>query len=219
MMRIERGFLLTMTAGLLLCGCAHQYRSSKSMNIPESAENISPLQTGELVPEVTLTSVEGSRVALRKLLGRPTILVFYRGGWCPYCNLQLSGLQTIEAELKDMGFVVFAVSPDLPGSLRSSSKKESLTYTLLSDSDMDAAKAFGIAFRVDNETIEKYKGYNIDLEAASGRTHHLLPVPSVFVIDSDGVIRFAHANPDYKVRLSPEEIMSAAKALKKEEQK
>jgi peroxiredoxin len=189
------------------------------MNIPESAENISPLQAGTLVPDVTLTTVEGSSVALHSLLERSTILVFYRGGWCPYCNLQLSGLQTIEAELKDMGFAVFAVSPDLPESLRSSSSKESLSYTLLSDSDMDAAKAFGIAFRVDDETIEKYKGYNIDLEAASGRTHHLLPVPSVFVIDRDGVIRFAHANPDYKVRLSPEEVMSAAKALIKEKQK
>jgi peroxiredoxin len=118
-----------------------------------------------------------------------------------------------------MGFAVLAVSPDLPESLRSSADKESLTYTLLSDSDMNAAKAFGIAFHVDDETVEKYKDFNIDLEAASGRMHHLLPVPSVFIIDRDGVILFAHANPDYKVRLSPEEVMSAAKALNKGEQK
>jgi peroxiredoxin len=82
---------------------------------------------------------------------------------------------------------------------------------LLSDAQMNAARAFGIAFRVDDATVQKYKEYNIDLEAASGATHHELPVPAVFIIDRNGVIRFAHWDPDYKVRMKGEEILAAAR--------
>jgi len=90
--------------------------------------------------------------------------------------------------------------------------KHQLTYTLLSDHAMIAARAFGIAFRVDEATLDEYMGYGIDLEAASGETHHLLPVPAVFIVGRDEIIKFSYANPDYKVRLAPGDLLDAARA-------
>jgi peroxiredoxin len=87
-----------------------------------------------------------------------------------------------------------------------------MSYILLSDSSMETARAFGIAFEVDPPMLEKLASYNIDIEGASGQTHHLLPVPSVFLVGTDGIIDFVYANPDYKVRLEPEVLLAAAKA-------
>lgn len=204
---------IAMTAAILLVGCTAMRQGSPLPPAAESAEAVSPLAVGATVPDVILTGTDGQPVALREQLDTPVVLVFYRGGWCPYCNLQLAGLQEIEDDLQALGVRILAVSPDLPENLLSTVAKESLAYTLLSDSAMKAARAFGIAFRVDDATIEKYKGYNIDLEAASGQSHHLLPVPAVFIIGTDGVISFVYANADYKVRLAPEKLLAAAKRV------
>jgi peroxiredoxin len=101
---------------------------------------------------------------------------------------------------------------DQPSKLKATPDHEKVHYRLLSDSDAAAAKAFGIAFKVDDATVEKYKGYGINLETASGKNHHILPHSAVFVADTNGVIRFAHVNPDYKVRLEPKTILEAAQA-------
>ena len=117
--------------------------------------------------------------------------------------------------LKAAGIQMLAISIDQPSKLKETPHRESLSYTLLSDPDAKAAEAFGIAFRVPDDLVKKYKdSYNIDLEAASGRTHHKLPHPSVFVVGTDGMIRFAHVNEDYKVRMEPGKILEAAKAAK-----
>ena len=180
--------------------------------IPDAAEKVTPLAVGSKVPKVSVTTLEGKVVDFPKLLSaQPTVLIFYRGGWCPFCNRQMSGLQSIEGELKKLGYRIIAVSPDRPEELKKSLGKHKLTYQLLSDSPMEAAKAFGVAFRVDDGTLAKYKGFGIDLEVASGQKHHYLPVPSVFLIGTDGVIKFRSSNPDYKVRLSNEDLLAAAR--------
>lgn len=179
----------------------------------DSAQDIRPLLIGSSVPDLTLQAADGNRYDLNAAIGRkPTVVIFYRGGWCPYCNMQLGQLQTLEPELLKLGYQILAISPDRPENLVESVEQHTLSYTLLSDHAMKAARAFGIAFRVDDGTIETYKGYNIDLEAASGEKHHLLPVPAVFILGTDGAIRFTYANPDYKVRLAPEVVLAAAKA-------
>jgi peroxiredoxin len=144
---------------------------------------------------------------------RPAILVFYRGGWCPYCNTQLSELRLITAEAEALGYQVIAISPDRPEELAKTMTKDKLDYTLLSDSKADALRAFGIGFRVDDATIEKYKGYGIDLEKSSGESHHALPVPSVFIVDAAGVLQFSYVHPDYKVRVPAGVVLAAAKAI------
>ena len=94
-----------------------------------------------------------------------------------------------------------------------SKRKHDLGYVLLSDSDAEAAAAYGIAFRVDADTVERNKGYDIDLEEASGRSHHVLPVPSVFLVDGDGRVVWRYSNPDYKVRPDNEDLLAAARRV------
>jgi peroxiredoxin len=175
--------------------------------------NSTPLTVGAAIPDVTLRTEDDKEVSLRKLVSeKPTVLIFYRGGWCPYCTKHLHALAGIEKELQVAGAQLIAISPDQPSKLKETPDREKLHYRLLSDSDAAAARAFGIAFQVDDATVEKYKTYKIDLDAAAGRSHHLLPHPAVFVAGTDGVIRFAHVNHDYKVRLEPEAILKAVQS-------
>ena len=178
-----------------------------------SGEPARPLAVGDAIPDVTLRTEDDQEVRLRKLVSvKPTVLIFYRGGWCPFCTRHLSDLAGIEKDLEAAGAQLLAISMDQPSKLRETPQRDKLGYRLLSDSDAAAAKAFGIAFQVEDALVKKYKdAYRIDLEAASGRTHHLLPHPAVFVADTDGKIRFAHVNPDYKVRLEPAKILEAAR--------
>lgn len=203
-------FLITVSSiGLLL----HTSCTPMSTAVPESAEKVRPLTVGTAAPDMTLSTPDGTPFApLTEAAKQPLVMVFYRGGWCPYCTRHLAELGKIEGELRDMGLRIVAVSPDRPEVLAESMNSNELTYRLLSDSSMAAAKAFGIAFRVDDATVEQYKGYGIDLEAAAGQKHHLLPVPAVFIIGTDGRIRFAYANSDYKVRLSGEALLEAARS-------
>lgn len=175
-----------------------------------------PLGPGQIVPDTALQTQEGKVVSLRELVAlQPAVLIFYRGGWCPYCNKHLAALAEIESQILEAGHRIIAISPDQPSALAATPDREKLGYTLLSDSDAEAAQAFGIAFQVPDDLVDKYKtDYQIDLEAASGRQHHLLPHPAVFVVGTDGIIRFAHVNEDYKVRLEPEKILEAVQTGK-----
>ena len=110
-----------------------------------------------------------------------------------------------------MGYQIIAVSPDRPDRLKESVEKHQLNYVLASDSPMEAARAFGVAFQVDVETVERYRQVGVDLEEVSGEKHHLLPVPSVFIIGTEGIIRFQYVNPDYRVRLSADILLAAAR--------
>lgn len=184
--------------------------------VPTDAREVRPLLPGTELPEATVNTMEGEARSIRELSGgKPSVFIFYRGGWCPYCNAHLSTLGEIEADLTGMGYQVFAISPDQPQKLPETVAKTEISYVLLSDASMEAAKAFGIAFRVDEPTVDRYRGFGIDLEEASGQAHHMLPVPAVFLAGQDGVIAFSHANPDYKVRLDNEVLLAAAKAALK----
>ncbi len=182
--------------------------------VATAADQVHPLLIGTPVPDAALSDVDGKAVSLRAAIaGKPTLLVFYRGSWCPFCNLQLSNLRKIQQNLVDLGYQMIAISPDRPENLRKMLDKNSLTYTLLSDSNIEALKAFGIAFRVDAKTTGLYHGYGIDLDDASGTKNHALPVPSVFIVDDKGVVQFEYVNPDYKVRVPEDVLLAAAKAV------
>ena len=175
-----------------------------------------PLKVGDSIPDVKLRTEDDTEVSLRQLVSeKPAVLVFYRGGWCPFCNRHLQSLAGMEDDLKQAGVQLLAISPDQPAKLKATPERGKLHYRLLSDSDAAAARAFGIVFKVDDQTVEKYRGYGINLEAAAGRNHHLLPHPAVFVASTNGVIRFAHVNPDYQVRLAPARILEATRTAKK----
>ncbi len=207
-------------AALVLFLTGGVYAQKEMQLVPDSPEDVCPLKPGQRVPTVQLTEVSGESVSLDSILsGRKTVLIFYRGGWCPYCNLHLAGLQKIEHDLQDLGFQIVAVSADRPEKLQESIKTQSLTYRLLSDSSMSAAQAVGIAFRLDGATVDRYRNHHMDLEEASGRNHHLLPVPAVFLIDEGSSVRFSHVNPNYRVRLEPSLLLAAARTIVSEDRK
>ncbi len=181
--------------------------------IHAEAEQAQPLMPGMMAPEFTLLDPQGLPVAFDPAgLEQPVIMTFYRGGWCPYCNLHLAEMQRVEEKIREMGYDIWFISVDQPSVLAESLGEPDLEYRVLSDSDLCATRAFGIAFRLPDELVEKYLNYDIDIEGASGRDHHVLPVPSTFIIGTDGVIKFAYSNPDYKVRLPPDVLEAAARA-------
>ena len=183
-------------------------------SLASAPNQVRPLLLGSAMPDVDLKTLDGKPTTLKaQVAGKPTVLVFYRGGWCPFCNLQLSELRLIRKDLDGLGFQMIAISPDLPAELNKTVEKDQLDYTLLSDAKADALRAFGIGYRLDDETYAKYQEYGIDLEKSSGEDHHALPVPSVFIVDADGVLQFSYSHPDYKIRVPGSVILAAAKAI------
>jgi peroxiredoxin len=141
--------------------------------------------------------------------------VFYRGSWCPFCNRQLAALGELQPKLAELGFQILAVSPDTAEGLGKMAGKNHLTYRLLSDRAMVASSAYGVAFRMPEATVASYRSKGVDLAPIPGGEGAWLPVPAVFLIGRDGLIKFAFSNPDYKVRLSSEALLAAAQAAAK----
>jgi peroxiredoxin len=182
--------------------------------IPDSPQEAHPLSVGARAPIFAARTTEG---ALRSFgpdsYKKPTVVLFYRGGWCPYCNVQLSDLRLVEPKLRKSGFEIVFLSTDRPELLYTSLKASDIHYTLLSDSHLEAARAFHVAYHVDDATLSKMQEYGVDLEATTGTKQHELPVPSVFIIDTSGTIRFVYSNPDYKIRLGADALWAAAQPL------
>ncbi|MEO6177960.1 MAG: peroxiredoxin-like family protein [Flavobacterium circumlabens] len=177
--------------------------------VPKSATDIAPLLIGEKIPNSILKSSENATVSLSDVVSKKkTVLVFYRGGWCPYCNLHLSALAEAEKQILDLGYQIVAISPDSPENLRSTAEKDKVQYMLLSDANGVLIKEFGIAF----EAPENYKSV-INVHS-NGMNTSLLPVPSVFVVNTNGDILFEYVSPDFKHRITAELLVSVLKTLK-----
>ncbi|TVQ57501.1 MAG: AhpC/TSA family protein [Phycisphaerales bacterium] len=222
MMTIKTVSVLTLTASLMVVFAAVGCQSPRAGTaevpalaaLPENAEKVNPLDAGERAPNVTVRGVDGRRISTSRVYrDGPTLLIFYRGGWCPFCTRHLAEIGQIEGDLRAMGYQIVGVSPDRPEKLRESLGEHDISYTLLSDSNVELARAFGVAFRVDDETNEMLRGHGIDLEDAAGRSHRVLPIPAVYLIDADGMIRFAQWDPDYRQRLSGDAVLRAAREM------
>ena len=123
--------------------------SASAQEIPDDPSKVHPILINSIVPDVSVKTINGEQVALRKVVAeKPSVLVFYRGGWCPYCSRHMAELQQIESEIVEMGYQILAISVDKPEVLKKTLTKSELSYTLLSDSPADVLKAFGIAYRV-----------------------------------------------------------------------
>jgi peroxiredoxin len=179
-------------------------------SLPESATAITPLLIGGKIPNSTLQSVDGNAVSMKSVLnGKRTVLVFYRGGWCPYCNAHLSALGEAEKELLDLGYQIVAVSPDAPKNLKITEEKDKVNYQLLSDSKGELIKGMGIAFDAPLLYTPLLK------KGSDGENSNMLPVPSVFIVNSDREIEFEYISPDYKHRISNSLLIAVAQSLKK----
>ena len=178
------------------------------------AQSVRPLRVGARAPDFTATRADGTAYTFSaNHLNRPYVLIFYRGGWCPYCNAQLADMHSVEPELREAGFQVVFFSTDRPELLYSSLKDEKVSYTLLSDPGLNAAQAFHIAFHLDDQHYAEQLKWGVDLEKTTGTKAHALPVPSVFIVDASGIIRYVYSNPDFRVRLSAQELWKAAAPL------
>lgn len=177
--------------------------------IAKSATDIAPLLIGEKIPNLTLKSSDNTDVQISDLLKKKkTVLVFYRGGWCPYCNMHLQALAEAEKQVLDLGYQIIAVSPDSAENLKMTAEKDKVKYTLLSDSKGELIKAMGIAF----EAPENYKSViNVN---SKGMNTSFLPVPSVFVVNPQNDILFEYVSPDFKHRITTELLVSVLKNLK-----
>jgi peroxiredoxin len=120
-------------------------------------------------------------------------------------------LRDIASQFTELGFQLIGISPDQPSKVRATIEKHSIPFTLLSDRAMTASKALGIAYQVDEGALKALAKYGVDLLVASGQAHHLLPVPAVFVVDSNGIVQFEYINPDYSVRAHPELLLIAVR--------
>jgi peroxiredoxin len=186
--------------------------------IHDSADQVEPLLPGMRAPSFQVRNARGETVTFDPAaMEKPLIITFFRGGWCPYCNMHLAELRHAQQELKAMGFDLWFISIDRPEILYESLEDPDIGYTVLSDAQLQATRAFGLAFKVDDETIKRYLGYDIDLEVISGERHHVLPAPSTFLVGQDGVIRFQYTNPEYRVRLHPDVLLAAAMVYKRDE--
>jgi peroxiredoxin len=189
---------------LVFIGCTNQ------LSIPLVAEDISPILIGETLPNANFQNPKGEYVQLKALLEeKPTVLVFYRGGWCPYCNVQLSGLVEIEEDVLELGYQIVAISPDDYKNLQSTIENNSTKYKLLSDPNGKFIKEIGIAFKTSSSLKEYITG-----KGQKGETSSVMPAPTVMIVDKKGVIKFEYINPNYKERISGEMLLSVLKTIK-----
>lgn len=144
------------------------------------------------------------------------IISFYRGAWCPYCHLELMLYQHKLQEIMDIGGQFIAISPDLPDQSLSLSEKRSLKYQILSDKDNLVAKQFHLVFKVDEDVIDIYNKKGFDLQKYQGNSSYELPMPATYIVDAQGVIRFAYINELYVQRLEPAEAVEKLREIRGE---
>lgn len=201
----------------LVCSVSMQYGHT-DRPVARTATAIKPLEVGDTAPRFIVETVNHRPFVFDpQNLERPALLIAFRGGWCPYCNMHLSELRYVVPEIDAMGIDVVFLSGDradlLYRSLKPETRAAALGYTVLSDADGQAAIALGIAFEAPASTMERRTQKGDDIEGSSMRRRGILPVPAVFAIDTAGKVAFAYANPDYKVRLPADELLAVATGL------
>jgi peroxiredoxin len=172
-------------------------------------------KAGDLAPQFTLLDPEGKPVSSRELLARgPLVISFYRGVWCPYCNLELQALQEALPEIASRGASLVAISPQTAANSRKSQRDNKLGFPILSDVRSEVANAFGIRFALPDYLVETYKTFKNDLPAFNNDPSWVLPMPARYVIGTDGIIAYSEVNPDYTQRPDPSELLPVLDRLK-----
>ena len=173
-------------------------------------------KVGDQAKPFALPDAQGNRVRLAELLERgPVVLTWYRGGWCPYCNLALQGLAKAEPRLRELGATVVAVTPELPEFAAQTAKKDGVAFTVLSDAGNKVARDYGLVFKLSEPIAATYKQFGIDLAKSNGDGSNELPLSATFVIDRDGTIRYAFVDADYKKRAEPADVVAAVAKLRR----
>lgn len=173
------------------------------------------LRVGDRAPDATVYTQSGEPVSLAGLYADgPLVVTFYRGGWCPYCNRAMSAWRDKADDLAAAGGRMIALTPESPDHAAETIEKNDMPFAVYSDNTMEAAKAYKVYFEVDPETQRKYEGFGIDLAAWNTTGEWTLPAPGTFVVDREGVVRYAWAEWDYTQRADPDEVIAALRAAR-----
>ncbi|HTW48011.1 MAG TPA: peroxiredoxin-like family protein [Acidobacteriaceae bacterium] len=191
--------------------------TSADMELAASGIAQRAVKAGDRAPDFRLPDARGGHVRLRDLLAKgPVVVSFYRGGWCPYCNLELRALQHALPQVRRLGAQLTAISPQTPDESFSTSEKNELAFAVLSDAGSATAKAYGIAFDLAEELRPLYTRFGHALPDKNGDDSWVLPIPATYVVDTHGDVVLAFVDVDYRNRLEPGEIVAALEFLRKE---
>ena len=172
----------------------------------------SALKTGDRAPAIVLGNARGDTVDVGALLKNgPVIVSFYRGGWCPYCNLELRAFQQILPQIKAAGAALVAISPEKPDDTLSTAEKNALSFEVLSDVGQKVGRAFGLVYDFSDELKSAYKEFGIDIPGKNGAEDWALPISATYVIDRDGTIIYAYTDADYRDRVEPADVLEVLK--------
>lgn len=178
--------------------------------IAEKAEDVSPLLIGETIPNETIYNAKNEPIQIDKILKeKPTVLVFYRGGWCPYCNLHLAALGEAEADILKLGYQIIAISPENYQNIQPTVEKDKINYKVFSDPKANLTQKMGLAFKTNQKTLDYLS------TKTKGEVSEALPVPAVMVVNTDGEILFEYINPNYKKRLTSALLLAVLQNLEK----
>lgn len=171
------------------------------------------LKVGDRAPSIVLGNAKGETVDVGALLKKgPVIVAFYRGGWCPFCNLELRAFQRLLPDIEASGASLVAISPEKPDDSLSTAEKNALTFEVLSDVGQKVGRAFRLVYDFSDELKSAYNGFGLDIPAKNGTAGEwALPISATYIIGRDGVIVYANTDADYRDRADPSEILAALK--------
>jgi peroxiredoxin len=184
-------------------------QASEGLGNPATA-----LRSGEFAPDFTLNDSQGNAVSLAALYAvGPVVVIFYRGGWCPFCNMYLRAFQLARTQLRALRTQVVLISPSVNGELSPEQEQSALLFPLLSDIGNHVARAYGLVFRMPAELRATYQAIGTDLTNINGDSSWELPMPATFVVDQAGRIAYAFVSADYTQRAEPAEVLSVLRQL------
>jgi peroxiredoxin len=169
------------------------------------------LKVGDRAPSIVLDDAKGETVNVQALLKHgPVIVTFYRGGWCPFCNLELKAYQEVLPEVAAAGASLVAISPEKPDETVSTAEKNALKFHVLSDVGQKVGRAFGLVYDFSDELRSAYNGFGLDIPAKNGaQDEWALPVSATYVVGRDGTIIYANTDVDYRDRADPLDVLEA----------
>lgn len=185
-----------------------------NQQIIETGIEKTALKTGDIAPDFKLKNAAGDTVSLAERLSEgPVVLLFYRGGWCPYCSLELRAYQQELESITALGASLIAISPESPDNSLSTKEKNELSFDVLSDTGFEASNKFGLTFTFPEVLINVYKNFGLDVPGVNGDEEWRLPIPAAYVIDRDGMIVKHHVDVNYTERLDPLDAIAVLKSL------
>lgn len=201
--------------GMLSVNAMAAQKTAKAVNIAENAEKVSPLLNGQTIPDTIVYDTEDKAHKLHDIIGKkPTVMIFYRGGWCPYCSAQLASLKSIEDRIIQMGYQLIAISPDSPQRLSKQTFDADFKVQIYSDKYFEITQEFGLGFYLEDKVAMKYRNkLGTEFVDLDGTSRVALPVPAIYILDTKGLVHFQYVNPNYSVRLDNQLLFQAAKVL------